>query len=603
MAMSPRSVGDRSIRQQLLWLVVTVTSLALALLLLGIGAFSALSNRQNLVQRTSVEAKIIAENSASALAFDDDEFAERVLQSLSVEPEVVEACLFDSDGKVFSTYSPAKNEPATCPEPTPLRQYFDGSFLVSVHEVRYAGDVVGWLYLKSTTTALSNLLLQYAAVAAIAAAAALGAAVLLSARLQRRVSVPLESLIKAANSVREEANYAARAPKLRDDELGRLTDTFNAMLDHIEHADAELRTSHQRYRDLFNTPLVGIFSVDSGTGRANEANIAAALLLGYSDVVALEESFSLERHFPDLAKGGSVFRDLVQHGEVHGLELRYLPLSGEERWAVFSGRYLGSTDTLEGTIADVSEKKQAERNVRALEKHVRHQQKLESIGTLASGVAHEINNPIQAIMGQAELLSLEPGIGDNVRSATTTIIEESERIARIVGSLLTFARKEPEQRKRELVKPIIEQTVGLVSSIMRKDGIKVRVDYLQPDLAIVCDRQQIQQVLMNLLTNGRDALNARYPEVSPEKVIHVALTTTMFEGAEWVRISVEDFGTGMPASVRERVFDPFFTTKRTKGTGLGLSIGFGIVADHGGRLSVESEEGNFTRFHVDFRPA
>ncbi len=603
MAMSPRSERDRSIRQQLLWLVVTVTSLALVLLLLGIGTFSALSNRENLVERTRVEAQLIAENAASALAFDDDEFAERVLASLAVEKEVVEGCLFDSDGKVFSTYSATRDKTPKCPDPTPVRQYFEGSYLVSVHEVRYAGDVVGWLYLKSTTTALSNLLLQYAAVAAIAAALALGAAVLLSARLQRRISMPLESLIRAANSVREEANYAARAPKLRDDELGRLTDTFNAMLDHIENADAELRTSHKRYRDLFNTPLVGIFSADATTGKANEANIAAALLLGYADVTELEAGFTLERHFPDLAQGGSLFRDLERQGEVHGLELRFLPLSGEERWAVFSGRYIDESDTLEGTIADVSERKKAERNVRALEKHVRHQQKLESIGTLASGVAHEINNPIQAIMGQAELLSLEKNIDDNVRTATTAIIEESERIARIVGSLLTFARKEPEQRKRELVKPIIEQTVGLVSAIMRKDAIKVRVDYLAPDLAIVCDKQQIQQVLMNLLTNARDAMNTRYPEPSPEKVIHVILTTTTFDDAEWVRITVEDFGTGIPANVRERVFDPFFTTKRTKGTGLGLSIGFGIIADHGGRLSVESEEGKFTRFYVDFHPA
>jgi PAS domain S-box-containing protein len=432
---------------------------------------------------------------------------------------------------------------------------------------------------------------------------ALAAAALLSARLQRRISEPLGSLIATANQVRESESYAARATKYRDDELGRLTDTVNAMLDHIESVDAALRRSQRRYRELFNTPLVGIFSVDTRTGNAMEANSASARLLGYADVPALKEGFTLGKHAPDLDSAGAVRHDIAEAGEVHGIELRYFPISGEERWATFSGRCTLDGEVLECAIADISDRKRAEHNVRALEKHVRHQQKLESIGTLASGVAHEINNPIQAIIGQAELLSLEPGVTNEVRETAGAIIEQSERIARIVGSLLTFARKEPEQRRRENAQQLIDETIYLMTPVMRKDGIRLEVDYQDHELSLVCDKQQLQQVLMNLLTNARDALNARYEGASPEKLIHVTLSKITFEGSPWVRITVEDFGTGMPASIRERVFDPFFTTKRTKGTGLGLSVGFGIVADHGGRLSVESEEGRYTRFHVDLRPA
>ncbi len=598
-----QSAPTQSIRQRLLLLVLSVTSLALALLLLGVGTFSAVSNRQNLVERTSVEAQLIAANAASALAFDDDEFAGRVLQSLSVEPEVVEACLFDEAGKVFAKYSSIPDHAVACPRATPTRQYFDGSFLVSVREVSYRGDLAGFLYLRSKTTTLSNLLLDYAAVAVAATAVALTAAALLSARLQRRISEPLGSLIATANQIRESESYEARATKYRDDELGRLTDTVNAMLDHIESVDAALRRSQRRYRELFNTPLVGIFSVDTTTGQATEANTASALLLGYADVPALKKNFSLAKHAPDLDQGGAVRQDIAKNGEVHGIELRYVPISGEERWATFSGRCTLDCSVLECAIADISARKQAEHNVRALEKHVRHQQKLESIGTLASGVAHEINNPIQAIMGQAELLSLEPGITNEVRETAGTIIEQSERIARIVGSLLTFARKEPEQRREENAAQLVDETVCLMTTVMRKDGIRLEADYRDHDASLVCDKQQLQQVLMNLFTNARDALNARYPEHSPEKLIRVTLSKVVLEGSPWIRITVEDFGTGIPASVRERVFDPFFTTKRTKGTGLGLSIGFGIVADHGGRLSVESEEGRYTRFHVDLRPS
>jgi signal transduction histidine kinase len=119
-----------------------------------------------------------------------------------------------------------------------------------------------------------------------------------------------------------------------------------------------------------------------------------------------------------------------------------------------------------------------------------------------------------------------------------------------------------------------------------------------PDL--MCRSQQIQHVLMNLMTNARDALNERYPGPDPDKVLDISARLCTKEGRRLIRVNVEDHGTGVTPEVRERMFEPFFTTKpRDKGTGLGLAISHGIVKEHHGELTVESEPGVYTRIHLD----
>jgi signal transduction histidine kinase len=128
--------------------------------------------------------------------------------------------------------------------------------------------------------------------------------------------------------------------------------------------------------------------------------------------------------------------------------------------------------------------------------------------------------------------------------------------------------------------------------------LQVDIDEGLPQLK--CRSQQIQQVLMNLMTNARDALNERYPEYDSEKRIRIRVRLIEKQGKKSIRTTVEDSGTGIRPAIRERIFDPFFTTKSEGvGTGLGLSISYGIVKDHGGELTVESKPGIYTRFHMD----
>ncbi len=256
-------------------------------------------------------------------------------------------------------------------------------------------------------------------------------------------------------------------------------------------------------------------------------------------------------------------------------------------------------------VRDISEQKRLEAEKLQAEAVMRQRQKLEAIGTLAGGVAHEINNPVNGIMNYAQLILDEldhPAEGGEapIREYAGEILHETDRVSAIVRGLLQFSRQERQSHSPASVEEILDQTVSLVRTIFRKDRIELLIHTPEGLPQIKCRSQQIQQVLMNLLTNARDALNERYPDGRPDKVVRIDTSLFLEDGRRWIRISVEDHGVGIPADVREKIFEPFFSTKpKDKGTGLGLSISFGIVQDHHGRLSVESTPGVGTRFLLD----
>lgn len=237
---------------------------------------------------------------------------------------------------------------------------------------------------------------------------------------------------------------------------------------------------------------------------------------------------------------------------------------------------------------------------RKLEEQLIQAQKIESIGTLAGGVAHEINNPITGIMNYAQLI-LDRTEGQNpIAEFAGEILHETERVANIVRNLLTFARQEKQTHSPNRFSDIFSAVLSLVQTVMRHDQIDLKLEIPDNLPDINCRSQQIQQVLMNLITNARHALNERYPAYSPHKKLRVSAKLIEKHHRKYIRATVEDSGSGISAEIQDRIFDPFFTTKpKGNGTGLGLSISYAIVRDHGGQLSVESEPGRFTRFHID----
>ena len=229
-----------------------------------------------------------------------------------------------------------------------------------------------------------------------------------------------------------------------------------------------------------------------------------------------------------------------------------------------------------------------------LERSARQAEKLAALGTLSAGLAHELNNPVGIISSRIDLMLQEAeelGLPPQVRQDLEVLHRHSQRVARIARGLLSFARQSPGDRGLLDLNGVVEDTLLLLEKQVSKEGILVRRS-LAPDLPpMQGDPNALQQVVLNLLTNARDAM-ADGGEIRIE-------TGTVAGRPGWLRLVVADNGPGIPLDRLPKIFDPFFTTK-AQGTGLGLSVSYGIVREHQGTIDVQSQPGKGTTFTLTF---
>jgi PAS domain S-box-containing protein len=364
-----------------------------------------------------------------------------------------------------------------------------------------------------------------------------------------------------------------------------------------------LKTSESRYRLLLQNANDAVYvhavSPDA-PGRFLEVNDKACEMLAYTreeflamDIPRIDVPEQAER-LPAIleklfAEGRAMFE--TEHVAKDG---RRIPVEVSVRLFDLHG-----VSTALSVTRDITQRREMEDAKLELEARLRQTQRLESIGTLASGVAHEINNPLTGIINYAQLI-VDRTDNDSLRGFARGIVDEGNRVAAIVKNLLSFSRQQKESHSPARVADIVTASLSLVGAALRKDGIRIDVEVSGGLPTIKCRSQQIQQVLLNLLVNARDGLNARYPGYDEDKIVRLSAEEVDRDGHAWIRIAVEDHGAGIPPSIVERVFAPFFTTKpRDQGTGLGLSISYGIVRDHHGTLTVESVPNQSTQFLVE----
>jgi PAS domain S-box-containing protein len=396
---------------------------------------------------------------------------------------------------------------------------------------------------------------------------------------------------------------AARAERV---EIGGRPVLVASVVDITERKLAEeaLRNSEARYRNLFDHAPIGIamVSMDEKVLAVNDAVVKMTTrprerLIGTNLA-------HLEALFPDAVRPVRRAFERVRNGEVmEPVQVEVSANREQSAWMevlVTLPEEEGASRYFHVIVRNITEMKTAEREKRDLEMQLRHQQKLEAIGTLAAGVAHEINNPITGILNYAQIIAKRAGERDEARDHAESIMSESWRVSEIVKSLLAFSRQEKTIRGPCRLGEIVEVTLKLVRTLLKKDQIEVEVD-IPDDLPLVsCSNQQIQQVLMNIITNARDALVERHPGEHGNNKITITGLAVRKNGAGWARITVLDRGVGIPSDIADRIFEPFFTTKPfDTGTGLGLSVSYGIVREHGGELWFESDAENGTRFHLD----
>jgi signal transduction histidine kinase len=220
-----------------------------------------------------------------------------------------------------------------------------------------------------------------------------------------------------------------------------------------------------------------------------------------------------------------------------------------------------------------------------------HAEKLSAVGELASGVAHEINNPLTTILGQAQLLLGRADVPMPVRERVEMMADEASRAARIVQNLLLFARHYPPERRPCSISDQVERVLALKTYQLERDKIRVLTEFT-PCPPVWADENKIQQVLLNLVQNAHQAL----VRVTSDRV----LTLRVRPRADRVVIEVIDNGPGIPTDVLPRIFDPFFTTKPPgEGSGLGLSVSYGIIGQHGGKLFAEARPEGGAAFVIE----
>ncbi|PJZ56553.1 sensor histidine kinase [Leptospira barantonii] len=225
-------------------------------------------------------------------------------------------------------------------------------------------------------------------------------------------------------------------------------------------------------------------------------------------------------------------------------------------------------------------------------------QKLEAIGTLSAGVAHEINNPLMGVINYAEMVFNGIETGNPLRKYAGIILQESNRISEIVKDMLTFTRLEREEAKIHDLTTVFCSTFGLLKSGFRKAEIETVAPALDIPIYAVCSAGRLRQVYLNLLTNAKDAIES-HPDPNREKILTVYWEKIKKGNRNYVRTIVEDTGPGISEENRHKLFDPFYTTKEIgKGTGLGLTVSYNLVREMGGDLSFECGNGT-TRFYVD----
>jgi len=225
---------------------------------------------------------------------------------------------------------------------------------------------------------------------------------------------------------------------------------------------------------------------------------------------------------------------------------------------------------------------------------------LASVGELAAGVAHEINNPINGIINYAQIIQDESSGNATLTKISEKIIQEGERVAGIVTNLLSFARQQDNNFEKIYINDVIFDAVDLIRHQLSKNCIILEL-LLPDDLPpIIGHHQQLQQVFLNLFSNARYALNQRYPGKDRQKKIIVTGQVITVEYRKYVRIITKDLGTGIPDEVVAKIFEPFYSSKaKGEGTGLGLSISRDIVTSHWGRLTVDTRDGEYTSLIVD----
>ncbi len=391
-------------------------------------------------------------------------------------------------------------------------------------------------------------------------------------------------------------SISARAVRGKDGKTsyyeGTVVDITNRKL-----AEEALQESEAKYRNVIEHFIVGFYIIQDNVFRFVNRRFCEISGYSYEELVDKMSPLAvihpddraviadnLEKRMKDeLDYIGSTFRGLRKDGQV-------ILVKGLSNKIMYNGR-----PAVAGTLIDITKEQ-------TLETQLRQAQKMEAVGTLAGGIAHDFNNILTAIIGYGRMLQMKMAETDPLKTYVEHMLSSSETAANLTRNLLAFSRKQIVELKPVNVGTIIKGTERFLKSLLTED-IELKILLPDPDITIMADMSQMEQVLINLASNANDAM-PRGGTLAIE-ASEIDMKDAFVDGYDYVEpgryvlISVTDTGIGIDEKTRDKIFEPFFTTKEVgKGTGLGLSIVQGIINQHHGYITVNTKPQGGTVFHV-----
>ncbi|MCU0247228.1 MAG: ATP-binding protein, partial [Bryobacter sp.] len=353
----------------------------------------------------------------------------------------------------------------------------------------------------------------------------------------------------------------------------------------LEEAEQALRTSERRLQKAQELARLGYWDSDFVTGKLKWSPLAYAIHDVPEEVQPTREFFWSLVHGEDRSLVKAAAERTRREGTPFQVTHRIVTRSGATRWLRQHAEAVrganGEVTGMQGAVLDITD-------IKLLEAELHHAQKMESLGRLAGGIAHDFNNLLTVINGYSEMLVRQGAVEAQGAKGLGAIRQAGERAAELTRQLLSFSRKEVIDPAPQEVNRAVEELRRLLDRVLG-EKIAARFETAEEPLWVRIDAGQLQQVLMNLAVNARDAM----PEGGTLRV-----TVRREEGeTAWAAIAVEDTGIGIPEQNRELIFEPFYTT-RNQGTGLGLAIVRGVVMEAGGTVKVEEREGKGARIVV-----
>jgi two-component system cell cycle sensor histidine kinase/response regulator CckA len=368
-----------------------------------------------------------------------------------------------------------------------------------------------------------------------------------------------------------------------------------------------LKADEMRYRGMFENAIEGIYQ-STPDGHYLVVNAALARMYGYEQpeelmnlVSDIQSQIYVDANFREKFK-----QEMEKNGFVVGLEYQVRRRDGSIIWISESARAVhdasGAIHHYEGFIDNITDRKKAEAERAKLEKQMLHSQKMDAIGTLAGGMAHDFNNILCAILGYTELALLDSHIKGMSRDNLEMVLKSANRARDLIKRILTFSRPTDTQRHPLKLGGILKEVVKLLQATL-PSSISLQVKVRTEEDVVVADATEMHQVIMNLGTNAGHAMKAKGGRLEFEleslEVDAELANSLSIPAGSYVQLIVSDNGRGMSPEVLERIFEPFFTTKAPgRGTGLGLTLVQKIVTRSGGHIKVESVEGQGTTFHI-----